>query len=207
MILHDIVTAVNDCHNAKICHLDISSDNLICLKGVRTKLIDFGVAQKCENLDSVVNCRSGKPGYLPPEYFVSDSYSGFKRDIWDIGAVTFLLFSRKPLVSDEVKLQRRLLSKSFQSYCDIYCKSALRWPKDLLDFVTRCLDPDPQKRPSAKELVTHPLFKNLRRSYISRVKNWTYKMESSMGVRRTRVSNPTTPTTPSKEVIFESPKS
>ena len=37
-------------------------------------------------------------------------------------------------------------------------KAKLSGVKNLVDFVTRCLRLDPQKRPSAKELLNHSLL-------------------------------------------------
>lgn len=206
LIVYDIVLAINACYNERICHNDITLDNLMYLAGIRTQVIDFGVAQQCESNDALINCRSGKPGYLPPEFDKGDSYSGFKRDIWDLGVVTYILFTGKTLVSDEVKIQRKLLAKSFRDYCLIYNKSALKWPKELYDFVSSCLTPDPSQRPLASDLLTNPLFKSLRRSYKNRMKNWTYKIESKMGLRRSRSSNSLPPSSPLLSPRTESSK-
>lgn len=198
LIIYDIILAIKACYNERICHNDITLDNLMYISGTRTQLIDFGVAQQCETNESLINCRSGKPGYLPPEFDKGDNYSGFKRDIYDLGVVTYILFTGKTLVSDEVKIQRKLLSKSFKDYCLIYNKNALKWPKELFDFVSSCLTPDPSQRPLATDLLTNPLFKTLRRSYKNRMKNWTYKIESKIGIRRSRSSSslPSTPMSP-----------
>lgn len=77
-----------------IAHHDIKPDNIIyCPASDKLTLIDFGVAERCENDRSF--CGFGTPAYQPPELVKRTDpeapISGEKADLWAVGAVAFQL--------------------------------------------------------------------------------------------------------------------
>lgn len=70
-------------------HRDIKIENVM-YNGNSVKLIDFGFAEKV-NYEKLSN-KSGTPGYIAPEVFASQPYTG-KGDIFSLGVILYTLVS------------------------------------------------------------------------------------------------------------------
>jgi len=94
---------INWLHNAKICHLDISLENL-SIKGCEFEngkfishgqiyLIDYGLAKCFGDKKSFKRCKKyvGKHCYQAPKVYHKIPYNAFKADIWSLGIILFMM--------------------------------------------------------------------------------------------------------------------
>ena len=112
--------AVHWIHKQKVCHLDISLENIVIniinnefspslQPSFTLKLIDFGVAQSMEYSSNINNIKGnfyGKLGYVCPEiYYKNDYFNGKKADIHSLGVVFFMIYFETSLwkIPDERK--------------------------------------------------------------------------------------------------------
>ena len=83
-----ICLAMKHCHDKKILHRDLKSQNIFLTKKGLIKLGDFGIARVLSNTRSKAKTVVGTPYYLSPEIIRSESYS-FKSDIWSLGVLMY----------------------------------------------------------------------------------------------------------------------
>ena len=98
-ILLKILDAVEALHNQGLCHRDIKPENIVLTgDNYDLKLIDFGVATtfiNSKNKKKKLNRKVGTPYYAAPEILERRQYEGDKVDIFSIGALLFVLMTRK----------------------------------------------------------------------------------------------------------------
>ena len=80
--------AIKHCHDRKILHRDLKSQNIFLTKKNIVKLGDFGIARVLSNTRSKAKTVVGTPYYLSPEIIESQPYS-FKSDIWSLGVLLY----------------------------------------------------------------------------------------------------------------------
>ncbi len=80
--------ALKHCHDRKILHRDLKSQNIFLTKRGMVKLGDFGIARVLSNTKSRAKTIVGTPYYLSPEIIESLPYN-FKSDIWSLGVLLY----------------------------------------------------------------------------------------------------------------------
>ena len=136
-------------HSHKIVHRDLKLENiLISHKSdeIEFKIIDFGLAY-ISNYPQRRKC--GSPGYVAPEILRDEEYDN-KIDIFSAGVVLFILLHGKhPFQAKDLN---KILTKNLE------CRVKVQ--KNLTSLVSDCLkhmlDPLPELRPSACQLLEHP---------------------------------------------------
>ena len=83
-----ICLAIKHCHDRKILHRDLKSQNIFMTKKNIIKLGDFGIARVLSNTRSKAKTVVGTPYYLSPEIIESHPYS-FKSDVWSLGVLLY----------------------------------------------------------------------------------------------------------------------
>ncbi|KAK9086502.1 hypothetical protein Syun_028896 [Stephania yunnanensis] len=144
-VLHQIAKALQFIHEQGIAHLDVKPDNIYVKKGIY-KLGDFGCATL---LDGSLPIEEGDARYMPQE-ILNDKYEHLdKVDIFSLGAAIYELVRRTPLpVSGPQFLNLR------EGKIPLLPGHSLQFQSLLKAMV----DPDPVRRPSARELVENPIF-------------------------------------------------
>lgn len=95
--LCQLALAVKHCHDRKILHRDIKSQNIfVTLAPGSTilKLGDFGIAKALDSTAALARTCIGTPYYLSPEICENRAYNN-KSDIWAIGCVLFEIATLK----------------------------------------------------------------------------------------------------------------
>lgn len=155
-VIGRIVSAVSYLHARGIVHMDVKPENvLVNYLNNSVKLTDFGSAKEVAKMTGV----AGTINYMAPE--IIKRMNGLNQhcdqsvDIWSIGVVAYVLLSgANPFEAKKTNdnIINRILAGKFDF-------SGAQWdavPKQCKDFVVKCLQLDPKKRPTAMELMKHP---------------------------------------------------
>ena len=171
-------------HARSIVHCDVKSSNILIDADGNTKLSDFGSAvvlnsdgeavtarqsrlaqdnQRCATRSLTASWRWDNAGLRGTAYWMAPELLGEDRrvstavDIWSLGATVVEMLTGKPLffalgpIPAMTKIARL---KHVEGRCP------LKLPENvdpvLADFLTRTFVVDPEKRPSATELLQHP---------------------------------------------------
>lgn len=155
VLIKRLLSVINYCHQKGIVHRDLKPENILLEPDSdfgSMKVIDFGTAcQYDKNGHRRLNEMLGTPYYIAPEV-LSGRYNE-KCDIWSIGVITFMLLSGKApfFGNDDEAIFQMVREGKFQF-------SQPSWKmcsKDSRDFITRCLDKDFLKRPTAQQCLDH----------------------------------------------------
>lgn len=170
-VFHHLSKGVAASHHVGVIHRDLKPSNIIAEPGVnlhQLKITDFGIATLTEEVfeqaakdgdltRSTSGTIRGALPYMAPEMMFRSpgDHPGKAADIWSLGAMMFkILTGEFPFgvyldAAVNVKNQTRKKWPAFMTVNPQYKPLAL----DLQNTIDRCLDYDPNKRPSADQLV------------------------------------------------------
>mmetsp|Transcript_22020 Transcript_22020/g.34578 ORF Transcript_22020/g.34578 Transcript_22020/m.34578 type:complete len:438 (-) Transcript_22020:331-1644(-) len=160
-IAHGLLSAVAFLHDNHIIHRDIKSDNVMIALAdeesvnddtIKPILIDFSLAKFVDGPNAVLPPGSthtgavGTPTYCAPEVVKKQSY-GLKSDLWSVGVVLLESLIGE-LDAEKDKDAARIIEEK---------KASL--PESPFVNLIRCLlEPDAEKRLSAREALALPIF-------------------------------------------------
>lgn len=148
-ILYDCISAMKVCHDNDVAHCDIKPANFMIDNYGRIKICDFGLSLIGHH--ECCNCR-GTPLFIAPEILSKNNYDPIKADIWAIGVLAYYLTTRKfPFAGKD----KKELALNIQ--CGLYDESEISDYR-LKKLINCCLERNPERRVSAKELLTFPFF-------------------------------------------------
>ncbi|KAL4133056.1 hypothetical protein PRIC2_003382 [Phytophthora ramorum] len=164
--VRDVVRGVAHLHALGIAHRDLKCANLL-LADDGVKIADFGTATRAtEDEDRLLQtARSvreglGSPFWMAPELVRAEkgADSWRKADIWGIGCVMIEMATGRPPWEN--------LSNPLTAMFHIASNSSIpEFPAELSslakDFLSRCLDKNPDTRASATELLDHPFLREI----------------------------------------------
>ncbi|CAL0302442.1 unnamed protein product [Lupinus luteus] len=149
--LYQVANALQFIHEKGIAHLDVKPDNIYVKNGVY-KLGDFGCATL---LDNSLPIEEGDARYMPQE-ILNENYDHLdKVDIFSLGASIYELIRRLPLPDSGCHF-----SNLKEGKLPLLPGHSLQ----LQNLLKAMMDPDPVKRPSARELVENPIFEKVLKS-------------------------------------------
>ncbi|KAG7378141.1 hypothetical protein PHYPSEUDO_010472 [Phytophthora pseudosyringae] len=156
-LAEDVADALGYLHglSPKVIHRDLKSKNILLDDAFRAKLSDFGISRE-RSVEDTMTAGVGTIYWTAPEVLMGKKYTE-KADIFSFGIVMSELETHAVPYSDKrdnsgKKLQgmkivqmviRRNLRPTFSSECPTLVK----------ELADRCLDSDPDVRPSATELL------------------------------------------------------
>ena len=177
-MVRNILDALSYCHDViGIVHRDLKASNFMFKRKLdlsaksrniedvkrrnseklrEIKIIDFGLSTKIDPETNKVEGCLGTPYYVAPEVLSEEFYDS-KCDVWSVGVITYLILSK----------QLPFLGKTEEATLDMVRNAekhppkfdSMRWiTMDPLavDFCRKLLQPDPSKRPTAREAMSHP---------------------------------------------------
>lgn len=167
-----LLSALSYLHKKQVVHRDLKLENIMIFDTEVSKLtketfyyiklIDFGTTTPYPRHDKEI---VGSAYYLAPEV-ICDNYYTDKCDIWSAGIILYMLLTQKSpykaIEGDSLSIIEEAKRVKFKvDMKDVnYCSDEL---KELLNIL---LEVDFNKRPSAKEILTHKWFKlNCRKSF------------------------------------------
>ncbi|RKO96262.1 hypothetical protein CXG81DRAFT_6749, partial [Caulochytrium protostelioides] len=162
-ILYESVQGLEYLHTKYgLIHRDIKAGNLLLTESGEVKLADFGVSAKLREVGDRARTFIGTPYWMAPEVIMTDpdsathstaSYDA-KADIWSIGITAIEIAEKNPPLSDIHPMRALYLIPN----SDLGFAHPKSWSKPFQDFVSHCLTKDPQKRPSASQILQHPFL-------------------------------------------------
>lgn len=145
-IVMSAATTMEEIHTkGNIFHRDISPENIIITRDGKVKMIDFGTAKyihgkKSQNLSIIL-----KPGYAPPEQYVSNSKQGAYTDVYALTATFYYV-----LTGEKIPPAPDRLGISDENTADF--KGLQEFPflgpdyTELNEIMVKALEPRPKER-------------------------------------------------------------
>ncbi|OLL23869.1 MAP kinase kinase kinase mkh1 [Neolecta irregularis DAH-3] len=146
-------------HSRGILHRDLKADNILLDPDGVSKISDFGISKRSEDIygnDANMSMK-GTIFWMAPEV-IQNQRQGYsaKIDIWSLGCVVLEMFAgRRPWSNDEAvgamfKLGKERLAPPIPDDVKTDLLPAAQ------DFLQLCFTIDPAQRPTAEELLKHP---------------------------------------------------
>jgi len=160
-VMRQVIEVVSYLHDRGVVHRDLKLENVLLDKPYATvaegatdcKLIDFGLSKRVSEGEFFSSC--GSAYYAAPEIMTAQRNGkggyGKECDLWAIGVMSYgLLCKQYPFDGPQIKDVLAASAKGTYSYPD-----KVRVSDDAKEFISRCLEPDPNKRITAGEALKH----------------------------------------------------
>lgn len=156
-LAEDVADALGYLHglSPKVIHRDLKSKNILLDDSFRAKLSDFGISRE-RSVEDTMTAGVGTIYWTAPEVLMGKKYTE-KADIYSFGIVMSELETHAVPYSDKrdsagkklqgMKIVQMVIRRNLRPTFSLDCPALV---KELAD---RCLDADPDTRPSAIELL------------------------------------------------------
>ncbi|TPQ20796.1 serine/threonine-protein kinase [Streptomyces sporangiiformans] len=146
MLAIGLAEALREIHRAGVVHRDLKPSNVV-LSPEGPRVIDFGISRAADHQTLTMTGRViGTPPYMSPEQLQAPREVGPESDVFSLGTLlVYAATGQGPFDAD---------SPYMTAYQVVHEAPALgRVPDALREIVEPCLAKEPQKRPSADELL------------------------------------------------------
>ena len=144
-------------HDLNIIHRDIKCQNIFVKEDGCIKLGDFGSGAKLTDEESYRRSKAGSAYWMSPQVILQQNYDT-KTDIWSLGITSVELAESEPPFLDlkQIAVMNKI-AKSPPTVEEVI--NVEEYSESFVDFIRQCLIVDPNKRPTAKELIEHEFIK------------------------------------------------
>ena len=161
-ILHDVVSGLAALHDQGIVHRDLKPQNVLITSAGRGKIADMGLAKRLNISDGTsfethvvggpnANNAAGTSGWQAPERLTRGRQSR-SVDVFSLGCLMYYsLTGGSHPFGERLERDSNVVANKF----DV---SKLDFFPEAEALVRACIDADPSKRPSAKDILAHPMW-------------------------------------------------
>ena len=152
-IMKNVLKGLILIHSKNLIHRDIKAANIFLSQNGYAKLGDFGVGVQLGINDFFRNSKKGSPYWMSPQVVKNLDYD-MKTDIWSLGITCCEMCNGEPPFA-ELNPQNVMekIGNNPPKVDEIIKKE--EYSEEFYDFVKKCLEVEPNKRPNAKELIKH----------------------------------------------------
>ena len=156
-IMEMVLKGLVDIHEKNLIHRDIKGANILLSDEGIAKIGDFGVGVHLIN-EKNRNSRKGSPYWMSPQVAQNREYDT-KTDIWSLGITCIEMVEGEPPNSQlKPRCAMERIAKNPPLVDDLLSPDI--HTDEFIDFERRCLEINPLRRPSAKELLKHTFIVN-----------------------------------------------
>ncbi|RVE54658.1 hypothetical protein evm_000779 [Chilo suppressalis] len=145
-------------HENKVIHRNMRCSNILITKDGEVKLTDFGLSCKLKSTFDKNNSTIGSPSWMAPEVVAGGDGYETRADVWALGITTIEMTDGK--APFENMHPTRALFQIVRNPPPGIGKASM-WSNDINDFVTECLEKNPEHRPYMVELEEHPFIQSV----------------------------------------------
>ncbi|KJE98046.1 serine/threonine-protein kinase 4 [Capsaspora owczarzaki ATCC 30864] len=156
-ICYQVLKGLEYLHSMKKLHRDIKAGNILLSSRGRIKLADFGISAQIDGTGqkSMVAHTLGSPYWLAPEVIENpDSAAAItaKSDIWSLGITAIEMAEQTPpnFKLNPIAAMFKMVNGPPPTF-----KEPEKWSQDFQGFINRCLEKNPDFRPSASDMLFH----------------------------------------------------
>ncbi|CAB9511607.1 MAP kinase-activated protein kinase 2 (Fragment) [Seminavis robusta] len=159
-LMRSVLSCVQHLAKNNIVHRDLNLENILLNDSQgnyeNVKVIDFGLAAKCEEGERLYEM-VGKARYVSPEVLGDTGY-GLKYDVWSCGVAAYTLLSGgHPWDAEYDQDVYPLIVEGYFDFKDQAWEGVSDQAKD---FVSKLLAYKEEDRPTAEQALGHPWFTN-----------------------------------------------
>lgn len=191
-IFHHLAKGISASHHVKVVHRDIKPSNILVSGGMNLdeiKITDFGIAKLAEEEineaveggeDSISGSKTvvGALPYMSPELIQNPQKVGLSTDIWSLGALMYHVMTGGTPFGIGLKAITKIVSGNLPDFSDTLFSHPQfkKLNEEIAKIIKKCLNIDPEKRPSADEVVRmcENLCYPIAKRYEGRVKSISY---------------------------------
>ena len=165
-IMEMVLKGLVDIHKKNLIHRDIKGANILLSDEGYAKIGDFGVGVHLIN-EKKRNSKKGSPYWMSPQVALNSNYDT-KTDIWSLGITCIEMVEGEPPNSQlKPRYAMEKIAKNPPLVDELLSPDI--HTDEFIDFERKCLEINPFKRPSAKELLKHTFIVNFSKGkkYIS----------------------------------------
>ncbi|KAJ0976036.1 hypothetical protein J5N97_018001 [Dioscorea zingiberensis] len=148
-----ILNGLNYLHDRNVVHRDIKCANILVGATGSVKLADFGLAKEITKLNVLKSCK-GSVYWMAPEVVNPKRTYGPQADIWSLGCTVLEMLTRQ-VPYPHLEWTQAFFKIGHGEKPPI----PKTLSKDARDFIKKCVQVNPDDRPTASELLEHPFIK------------------------------------------------